>query len=218
MTKFRTRIAPHILDKLAEAAAADHLDIFGAFHENGSTLVLLGPKEPGYWAHIKQSAEWRDGHPDPIDRWSMRTITKLADKFDATPHFPFGGAPFKPFFTWALKSGSAWQSPVSLLVHETAGLMVSYRGAVELHEILDIPEPAANPCQTCVSKPCETACPSQALTRAGYDLPKCHAYLDTPDGQENLRQGCNVRRSCPVSQSYGRLTEHSAYHMSIFHK
>lgn len=205
------------LDALQRSAQVEHLDIFGSFHEDGKTFVLLGPSEPGYWNHIRSSPEWRDGGPDPIDRWSTRVISKLAKDVGGTSHFPFGGAPYKPFFTWALKSGSAWQSPVSLLVHERAGLMVSYRGAIEIPALWALPTPETCPCDAC-PKPCLTACPSGALTADGYDVPKCHAYLDTDDGADNLKTGCNVRRSCPVSQSYGRLDSHSAYHMSIFHK
>ncbi len=213
------------LDDLAKAAAQEHLAVFGAFHptpqdkapDGCGTLVLLGPQEPGYWDHIQTSPEWRDGAPDPIDRWSTRTITALAEKFNGTALFPFGGPPFEPFFTWALASGQAWQSPVAILVHAQAGLMVSYRGAIALPETLELPPKSARPCDTC-EQPCLTACKPRALTGDGYDVPACHSFLDTPDGSDNMRNGCNVRRSCPLSQSYGRLPEHSAYHMSIFHK
>lgn len=205
-------------DQFRKAARAEYLDLFGGLHEDGSTLILLGPYEPGYWTHIQNSPEWRDGQADPIDRWSTRVISKLAHDFGGLAHFPFGGAPFKPFISWALKSKSAWQSPVALLVHETAGLMVSYRGAIEIPQLWTLSKPGPNPCETCDTQPCLSACPSGALSAKGYDVPTCHAYLDTQDGAANLNQGCNVRRSCPVSQSYGRLEAHSAYHMSIFHK
>jgi hypothetical protein len=213
------------LEDIRAAARTEKLAILGAFHplkehkapDGTGTLILLGPDEPGYWGHIQSSPEWRDRNADPIDRWSTRVISKLAQTFSGQAFFPFGGPPFEPFFTWALASGQAWQSPVSILVHAQAGLMVSYRGAIALQDKLELPQPDAKPCDTC-AKPCLTACKPRALTGDGYDVPACHAYLDTTDGAQNLRQGCNVRRSCPLSQSYGRLAEHSAYHMSIFHK
>jgi hypothetical protein len=205
--------------KALQAAAQSHfLDVFGSLYDGKDTIVLLGPHEPGYWTHIKASSEWNDGKPDPIDRWSTKIVTKLALDFGGEAQFPFGGPPYEPFFTWATQSGSAWQSPVSLLVHHVAGLMVSYRGAIRVRGHWDIPAPPENPCNSCATKPCLTASPSGSLTGDGYDVPKCHSFLDTEAGLENLSYGCNVRRSCPVSQSYGRLAEHSAYHMSIFHK
>jgi hypothetical protein len=206
------------------AANRAQLTVLGGFHLNDKdegldgfkTLLLLGPHEPGFWAHFTAAPEWSDGAPDPMDRWSTRVIGDLADTFNARALFPFGGPPFQPFMSWALRSGQAWQSPVSLLVHSRAGLMVSYRGALALPDRIELPAAAPKPCETC-DKPCLTACPSDALGAQGYDVPKCHAYLDTDDGGENLQLGCNVRRACPVSQSYARLSEQSAYHMSQFH-
>ncbi|PTX57187.1 hypothetical protein C8N43_1853 [Litoreibacter ponti] len=214
------------LDAVRSAARAVHLDTLGAFHpdaddmapEGTGTLVLLGPCEPGFWAQFIASPEWRDGAPDPMDRWSRRVIGALAEQLGATPLYPFGGPPYQPFFRWALRSGEAWASPVSLLVHARAGLMVSYRGALALPDRLDLPSPPATPCDTCADQPCLTACPSGALTGAGYDVPRCHAYLDTPAGAEQRAKGCTVRRACPISQSYGRVEAQSAYHMSMFHK
>lgn len=205
------------LRELTERAARDQLDVLGAFHEAQVTRVLLGPLEPGFWAHVTASAEWTDGDADPMDRWSERVITQIAQELNGTAQFPFGGPPYEPFLSWALASGQAWESPVSLLVHTRAGLMVSYRGAITVPGLLDLPSPAACPCDSC-DKPCLTACASGALGAQGYDVPACHAFLDTEAGAEHLARGCAVRRTCPVSQSYGRVDEQSAYHMGLFHK
>jgi hypothetical protein len=98
------------------------------------TLLLLGPSEPGFWAHITASAEFIDGAPDPIDRWSRRVIGHMACDLGAKALFPFGGPPWHPFIGWAKRSGRAWESPVGFLVHDHAGLMVSYRGALALKD------------------------------------------------------------------------------------
>ena len=164
-------------------------------------LALLGPAEPGYWAHVTDSPEFRDGNPDPIDRWSRRVITALARDLGGDAHFPFGD-PVRPFFSWALRSGRAWQSPVILLVHDEAGLMVSYRGAILLPGQCDPEATRPRPCDSCTDKPCLTACPARALTGDGYDVSACHAYLDTGPGRTNLLKGCAVRRACPVSQKH----------------
>ena len=118
----------------------------------------------------------------------------------------------------ALRSGRAFASPVTLLVHDGAGLMVSYRGAIALPGRVDLPAPpAASPCDGCAAKPCLSACPARALDVRGYDVPACHAFLDMADGADCLSGGCIVRRACPISHAYGRLPEQSAYHMRLFH-
>lgn len=210
---------------IVERCAAAHLAVMGAFHpgaedkapEGCGTLVLLGPKEPGFWAHVTGEPEFQDGAPDPIDRWSTRVISGLAEDLGVKAHFPFGGPPFEPFFTWAAASGAAWASPVMILVQAEAGLMVSYRGALAFAERIALPAPAAKPCPTC-AQPCATACPVGALTPEGYDTDRCHAYLDTSAGADCLKRGCAVRRACPVSKSYGRSAAQSAYHMGMFHR
>lgn len=214
------------LAEIAAAARAVQLDVFGAFHpgpgdgapEGTGTLVLLGPREPGFWASVTAAPEWADGRAEPLDRWSARVVGGLASCFGARKLFPFGGPPHLPFHAWALASGEAWESPVRLLVHAHAGLMVSYRGALALAARLALPAPPAMPpCADC-PRPCLAACPAGALSAAGYDLPACHGFLDTAPGADCMGRGCAVRRACPVSQSHGRLPEQSAYHMGLFHR
>lgn len=208
-----------------EARLAPHqLAILGGFNpgpdEPGlprgtATLVLLGPHEPGFWPHLTAQPEW-DGAPDPVDRWSRRVIGRLACDLGAKALFPFGGPPWHPFFQWALRTGRAWQSPLRLLVHDGQGLLVSFRGALALKERL-VPAQGRNPCTGCAA-PCLRACPAGALGGAGYDVPRCHDWLDNPGGEACLSAGCLVRRACPVSSTYARMAEQSAYHMRQFHR
>lgn len=204
--------------RITRAARAECLDVMGGVQEDGGTVILLGPGA-GFWPHLKSSPEMRDGAPDPIDRWSIRVITELGAQLQATPLFPFGGPPYLPFLRWAMDSGRAWQSPAGMLVHDTAGLLVSYRGALRFDRAIALPPPpAAAPCVTCPDQPCMTACPVDALSAArGYDVAACHGFLDTADGQDCLNQGCRARRACPVSQRFGRDPEQSALHMRSFH-
>ncbi|MEL7345776.1 MAG: ferredoxin, partial [Pseudomonadota bacterium] len=198
------------LDAITEMASQSALDTLGALHEDGGTLVLFGPKEPGFWDQFISSPEYGDGEADPLDRWSTRVIEAMAQVLGARALFPFQSDPYLPFYRWSEESGALWSSPVRLLVHSRQGLMVSVRGALWLPQTLTLPAPPASPCQTCAAQPCRTACPVGALTEAGYNTDACHAYLDTPEGAECLNGGCKVRLSCPAGANYGRLEEQSA--------
>lgn len=213
-----------MLDAVQDQLDPHFLEILGGFAvEPGEagfpagtrTLLLIGPKEPGFWPHLQAQPEW--SRPDPVDRWSRRVIGRVACDLGAKALFPFGGPPYQPFYTWALRSGRVWDSPVKLLVHATQGLMVSFRGALALKEAVEVPEAAVQPCEIC-PKPCLTACPVAALTGAGYDLPKCHQYLDQPEGAECMTGGCLVRSTCPAGAGYARMRDQSAYHMRQFHR
>ncbi len=208
-----------LLQDIENKVEKQHLAIFGGLTRNTpdgiGTLVLLGPREPGFWGHFTASPEYADGAADPLDRWSERVIGGLAKALNAKAFFPFGGPPWQPFLQWALESGRAHVSPVGLLVHDAAGLMVSYRGALGFQERIELPAPPPSPCITCEKQPCLTACPVDALSPDGYDVAACKTDLDRPEN-DCLSMGCVVRRACPVSQGHGRRPEQSAFHMRAF--
>ncbi|WP_290746520.1 ferredoxin [Amaricoccus sp.] len=209
---------------VAGAAAAEGLVAGGGLHpgpedgapEGTGTIVLLCPDGRGFWDRFRAGPEFGDGRPDPLDRWSRRVIGGLAARLGATALFPFGGPPWRPFTRWARASGMAWEAPVGLLVHARLGLFVSYRGALAFAARLDLPAPAARPCDAC-ARPCLTACPAGAMTGAGYDIAACHGFLDGAEGADCLGRGCAVRRACPVGAGL-RAAEQSAFHMASFHR
>lgn len=210
------------LEEIEAATRKYCLTIYGALHPDPATvpdtvrtLVLLGPREPGFWDHFTASPEYLDGQPDPLDRWSERVISAVATSLGTQAFFPFGGPPYQPFIQWATASGRAHVSPVGLLVHDTSGLWVSYRGALGLSERLNLPPAPPNPCQNCTDQPCRNACPVDALAPDTYDVAACKADLDR-EGNDCMTRGCATRRACPVSQDYGRRESQSAFHMEAF--
>lgn len=204
-------------EALAAALPAQGLMLMGGLHEDGGTIVLIGCG-PGFWPVFTASPEYRDAAPDPVDRWSLRVLGDLARSFDATAVFPFGGPPYAPFIRWALAGGQCRSSPVGMLVHGVAGLMISFRGALVLAGEQALPVPMPAPCDGCAA-PCATACPVGAL-RPGmpYDVAGCRAHIASPAGRDCLMQGCLARRACPVSQSFPRDPAQSALHMAAFLK
>ena len=202
---------PHYLEVLGGFAVKEGE---AGFPAGTRTLLMIGPKEPGFWPHLQAQPEWNG--PDPVDRWSRRVIGRVACDLGSKALFPFGGPPYQPFYSWALRTGRVWDSPVKLLVHATQGLMVSFRGALALAQTIPLPPPAIQPCAAC-AKPCLTACPAGALTGAGYDVPLCHAHLSQPAGTDCMTRGCLVRSTCPAGAGYARMPSQSAYHMRQFH-
>ncbi|WP_323763689.1 ferredoxin [Marinovum sp.] len=213
-----------VLETLEAEAQARHLRVLGGFHpgpEDGApdgcaTLLMIGPGEPAFWPAFQASPEYRDGAAHPLDRWSKRVLGGWAETLGARAIYPSDGPPYAPFIVWAKATGRVWNSPAGILVHDRAGLMVSFRGALALRERIALPPAPACPCEGC-HKPCLDACPVGALGVGGYDVPGCKAYLDTAAGEDCMARGCAVRRSCPLSQRYGRAEAQSAFHMRSFH-
>ncbi|WP_299694548.1 ferredoxin [uncultured Tateyamaria sp.] len=196
-----------------EAAVAPHgLFVMGV----DGRRALLGT-DAVWWSVFCHTAEARDGAPDPVDRWSKRVIGKVAEVFGAQESYPSDGPPYAPFIAWALATGRFWQSPTGMMVHDTAGLMISIRGALEFAAPFEVHRPRASPCDTCADRPCINACPVGALGAAQpYDVPICKAYLKQDEGQDCMDRGCAVRRACPVSQTFDRNIAQSAFHMKAF--
>lgn len=219
-------LSSRITYEQVERAAQDvGLEIMGAqlSRESGAkelqdgTLILLGTGA-SFWPVMKDAPEWLDKQPHPIDRWSTRIVGALGEALRAQVFFPFGGPPYTPFIDWALKSGRTFSSPVGALVHDTVGMMISFRGALHFPYEMEIPSPSgASPCTDCPA-PCTTSCPVEALnTHSFYNVEACHSFLDRPEGASCMSQGCKARLACPLSAGAGRDTEQTAHHMKAFH-
>ncbi len=213
------------LQPLAQDLAAAGLRLAGGLHPApedaahvgpAATILLVAPDEGRFWPIFTTAPEYRDGRPDPLDRWSRRVIGDVAAAHGADACFPFDDPP-PPFIRWALATERVHASPVGLLVDRQAGLWFSLRGALLLKEAASLPPPAPAPCAECQARPCLAACPAGALTGAGYDIARCHEWLDNDEGQACLAEGCRVRAACPLSRAAGRPAAQAAFHMRAFH-
>lgn len=211
------------LPDIVAMARANALFISGLTHPEPSgalpgwtrTIVLLSPDEPAFWPYFQGSPEYRDGQSHPMDRWSKRVIQPMASAVNGLALFPSDGPPYPSFIAWAKGSGRSHASPTGLLVHDSSGLFISYRGAIALPEKLPLPGPASSPCQSCAA-PCVTACPVDAFETGQYDVTRCKSHLETDAGSNCRLEGCLLRRACPVGTDK-RLAEQSAFHMKAFH-
>lgn len=204
-------------EKVTAASATHGLVVMGITADDGATRVLLGTG-PRFWDGFQTAPEWLDGERDPIDRWSTRIMTHIAQETGARESvFPFGGPPYLPFISWAFATGETFSSPVGMLVHHKAGFWISFRGALvfDTEEAPNI-QSATSPCPKC-PRPCTTACPVGALTEGeDYDVAACKAHVSGPQGHDCRNGGCLVRRACPVSIAFGRDKAQSAFHMGYF--
>lgn len=213
------------------AAVKDHVERSGlcirsAFHVEdddevpvpAATLILLGWVGSASWKAFAASAEATDGRGDPLDRWSRRVIDDIARTLCASALYPFAGPPWLPFQRWAQRGGRVFVSPLGILIHPDWGLWHSYRGALAFPERLGLPTaaPRANPCDTCVEKPCLARCPVSAFSRDGYDVSRCRAHVSGSAGAACMETGCLARNACPIGAEHRYTPTHAAFHMHAF--
>ena len=185
------------------------------FLQKYEVAMLIGPNEPFFWDMFKKSREFKLSRKNPLNKWSKRIIDEISKKFSGKAFYPFQINPVIPFYDWALMTDKFWQSPVKLLVHETRGLMVSFRGAIAFKnkDMIQKIIKATSPCVSC-SAPCKSTCPVSAFRNNKYDVESCINFIRSI--QENLCiNGCLVRRSCPIGQSLRKI-EQSKFHMKYF--
>ena len=187
------------------------------------TLVLFGNVGSSLWKCFSDSAEYTDGLPDPMNRWSERIGGQIARQLSGRALFPFGDPPYQPFIAWAQKIESLRCSKIGLLIHPQYGLWHAYRFAIALPEqvsgldavrILD-QLVGDNICQNCVDQPCLSACPVGAFTVSGYNVAGCYDFLKHSDTESGdcRKVGCQSRLACPQGHEFRYHTEHTRFHM-----
>lgn len=183
------------------------------------TLLLCGHAGSAIWPVFSASAEYRDGMPDPLDRWSERIAAQLVKEWGGKALFPFTGPPYQPFLRWAQRSGAGRSSPLGLTLHPRYGLWHGYRFALALPYAVQFtacPVSPVHACDHCLSKPCLQACPVRAFTDTGYKVAECVDFLVSDTGYRCHYQGCDARRQCPQGQGYRYTEAHAQFHMGMF--
>jgi hypothetical protein len=184
------------------------------------SVMLIGHGGAAPWTHFKR---WQDALSsaieNPLDAWSKNVISPIADTFRGQAVFP-SERPFFPFQQWAMRAEDLRPSPLGLLIHPVYGLWHAYRGAILFPVELEIQalQILSHPCETCVEKPCLTACPVKAFSNDGYDVKSCRQHLADKAAQPCMQGGCLARRACPVGLDYQYGSEQMQFHMRAFAK
>jgi len=217
--KLNAQLSPHGLTTLGITACrpGDALPE-AAPGTPAKSLLLVGNAGSRFWPFFAASPEFSDGKPDPLNRWSARVLTEIADALGSNVVFPFTGPPYWPFQQWAMRAGNISQSPLGVLAHERYGLWFAYRGAFLVAEQPEPAEPPTDgPCERCTDRPCLDACPAEALTRTQpYDVAACRNHITGEGAQTCGAKGCLVRHACPYGQDYAYRPEQTRLHMRAF--
>ncbi|MFT5197206.1 MAG: epoxyqueuosine reductase [Cellvibrionaceae bacterium] len=178
--------------------------------DNYSRLVMLGNGGKLFWHALAQSEQRQVdnvgvGPSDPIDRFSLHLTQVMIDEISSssagrqlilypqTEHFI-------PLQQLGELAGWGTPSPIGNSISAEYGLWFAFRSAF-LTSIPLLPsqfEHQPSPCLTCISKPCQTACPAGAVvdTAAGFKLDACidHRLKE----KSPCVFHCLARQACPI--------------------
>ena len=193
-----------------EPGAAD------AVPHDAKFVILVGNAGPEMF---RKFAKERDHRTAKIDDWTRDVIGGLAEDLSAKAVFPFDTPPL-PFLTWARRAGAGHVSPLGLNIHPTYGLWHAFRAALLFPVAFDLPmqSAGAHPCETCIGKPCLSACPVHAFDGFSYNVAACATHLETPAGEDCMSGGCLARRACPVGRSFTYHPVQAQFFMRAFLK
>lgn len=182
----------------------------------GRSVVIVANAGSSFWPNFRTSAEYVDGRADPLDRWTRRTVGRIAERIGASAVYPFDGPPYHPFQRWAVRADPRIAaSPTGIAIHPEWGLWWALRAALLFDErLVHLQRKAPSPCISCTDKPCVSRRPVGAFTETAYDVASCSGHLRGDN--DCMGQGCLARRACPIGQTLTYHPEHAAFHMRAF--
>jgi epoxyqueuosine reductase QueG len=174
-------------------------------------VILIGNAGPDMFQRFARS-----GVPT-MDEWTQAVVEPLAKDLDARAVFPFD-KPALPFLSWARRGGAGHISPLGLNIHPTYGLWHAYRAALLFPVEFDLPKvsPGAHPCESCVGKPCLSACPVSAFDGSSYNVAACGEHIKSDASAECMEAGCLARLACPVGKAFQYSKPQAQFHMKAF--
>ena len=216
-----------IYDDIAMALSAHGLLLRGGFHPSPAdaipssgpmartaTVLMIGNAGGTMWRAFE--AQRPDG-PNPLDRWTRQIIDDIAGRFGATAVYPYDNPPL-PFQRWAARAWPLSRSPIGLLIDAEYGLWHALRAALLVPSVMTLParHAASSPCETCAAKPCLSACPVDAFSAAGFDVPACRNHLVSARSDACHAHGCRARDACPVGTQHRYSEAQVRFHMRAF--
>lgn len=208
----------HKGEELGARLAASGLIPRGLAIHEGKTVLLIGHAGSTIWPHFSKWLSEQNTIPqDPLDTWSKQVIGAAAKSIGGRAVLP-SDKPYLPFQQWAMAAEGLKPSPLGMLIHPVYGLWHAYRGAILYDDVAlsQQPDKLSHPCDTCIEKPCLSACPVNAFSESGYDVKSCRTYLKTAEGQECMEGGCKARLACPAGRDYRYVPEQLRFHMRAF--
>lgn len=197
----------------------------GVINLSGKPALLIGNAGTSMWGKFSQSPEYCDGESDPMNRWTRRMLDEISCTVSCQVYYPFD-EPYWPFQRLAQAAAGVRPSPLGILIHPEYGLWHAFRGlmvfeddgeiASQIKDITGFRDEMIHPCDTCLDKPCLSACPVKAFTGEQLLVDECFSHLDSGNGPKCMDTSCQARRACPVGKEYTYDVEQLQFHMRYY--
>lgn len=198
------------LPNTAAIALADSGFDLGEFE----TVLMFGQAGRTLWS---TSVRHHLDRPNPFDDTAVELVEQHfgARYPNVSLTIAYPGAASLPLIRMAELVGWGRPSPQGLTIHPIYGLWIAHR-VVALTSAALGPDPdplADHPCDSCVGRPCESACPAEAVSLArGFFIEPCARHRIVEDSSCAYR--CLAREACPVGAEFRYGPEQMHHHYS----
>ena len=152
----------------------------------------------------------------PMDMWVHRFLTQQIQcrSWPATLWVPDEAGEMgiaAPLQSIGQTLGWTHQTPFQLGIDGRWGTWFAYRAVIcaDIWAPLSAPMDRPSPCDACLTRPCETACPAGACTPQ-WDGNQCQSHRLS--AVSSCRTDCLARRACPVGSEYAYSSEQMRDH------
>ncbi len=179
-------------------------------------LVVLGHGGQDLWRHVSTEVPV-DPIDDPVDRYTLRCVHGWLEREGiqgAIVHYPLA-EDVLDLNRLGQRLGWSFDSPLGTGIHPSYGLWFAYRAVVSIPVRFVTPKPpaSAHPCEVCVGRDCEKACPVGAVSGAGFALETCAGERMRQDS--GCAYTCHARLACPVGRQHRYQPAQIEYHYGL---
>lgn len=182
-------------------------------------LVLIGNGGGNVWDALRTTTTAQPiDRADPVDDFSRKLTEQFVRDYlpAADSHIFYPGPSSVSLIQLGTLANWSHPSPLGLGIHARYGLWFAYRAA--FLTTADLPlrsePPSDPPCDSCVEKPCVSACPVRAVSATDpFDIDACFAHRITPES--NCASQCLARIACPVGVEHTYSSEQIAHHYDL---
>ena len=177
-----------------------------------SHLMMTGHGGKLFWQKLQEKEM---PTADPVDQLSVQLTQQFIDHYLGNPEHLLL-YPLTQYLVPLTQLGEVanWShpAPIGQGINPEYGVWFAYRTAFLLNgrfPTITHP-PTASPCQSCVEKPCISACPSSAVTQTNFDIFACTDFRVEPASP--CADRCLARIACPVAPEHRYTLAQIQYH------
>jgi epoxyqueuosine reductase QueG len=217
-------LAPHGLDLIGTAAVPDYdADVpdhaaLARLVPGARSVIVVGNGGGAFWGAFQAACARNPGRREvahPLDAFTREVVDAAVARVGIAGvvlyPFDFPAVPVS-FVRLGECAGLGRRSLLGVLLHPVYGPWIALRAAVAVPDAVAAPRPADgfDPCPGCVERACIAACPAHAVSKVGWDVPRCAAFRARDD--DPCAACCHARVECVIGRAHRYPPDALAYH------